>query len=300
VFDLRYHVVSLAAVFLALVIGLLLGVGISETGRVDQVERDSYEARIADLQSQVEAAEASDLAKEREQRAAQEIVDRAYPALMSDRLAGMRVARIYVGPVRDPIRSGVDSLLADGAASRAPYLRALKVPVDPDSITNALEGRPELARYAGPDRFGELGAALAEELLSEGDTPLWDALSPQLVLNEEGSGKRIPDAIVIGRTVDPQQAETAALLQGFYKRLASGGIPVVAVEAADSKPSGVPFYRRQGLATVDSIDTKIGRLAAALVLAGAPTGNYGLKDTADRILPHEIEPVEPATTSAGG
>src|SRR5918999_1536888 len=36
-FDLRYHVVSLAAVFLALVLGVLLGVGISETGRVDDV-----------------------------------------------------------------------------------------------------------------------------------------------------------------------------------------------------------------------------------------------------------------------
>jgi Copper transport outer membrane protein, MctB len=73
------------------------------------------------------------------------------------------------------------------------------------------------------------------------------------------------------------------------------------VEATETRPSGVPFYRRQGLATVDSIDTRTGRLAAALVLAGAPTGSYGVKDTADQILPQEIEPVQPAaTTGAGG
>ena len=34
-FDLRYHVASLAAVFLALIIGILVGVGISGRGLVD-------------------------------------------------------------------------------------------------------------------------------------------------------------------------------------------------------------------------------------------------------------------------
>ena len=299
-FDLRYHVVSLAAVFLALVIGILLGVGISETGRVDEVERDSYEARISNLQERVQAAEAEDVASQRERRAAQEIVDRAYPALIADRLAGLRVARIYVGPADDgAIVSGVDKLLKDGNASASPYLRALKVPIDPGAVERVLEGRAEFAQYDGVDRFSEVGAGLADELLFEGDTPLWDALSPQLVLNEEGSGKRAPDAVVIGRTVEPQQGETAALLAGFYKRLASGGIPVVAVEAADSKPSGVPAYRRQGLATVDAIDTRIGRLAAALVLGGAQPGSYGLKDSADRLLPRAIEPVQPPPTASG-
>ena len=301
-FDLRYHVVSLAAVFLALVIGILLGVGISETGRVDTIERDSYEQRIADLEGEVAAAEAEDVASERERRAAQELIARAYPALMENRLAGKRVARIYVGPAGDgPIPSGVDALLADGDAGGAPYLRALKVPIDPEAIERALGGHPELVRYQGPDRFDELGAGLADELLSEGDTPLWDALSRQLVLNEEGSGQHPPDGVIVARTVEPQQGATAALLTGFYKRLAAGGIPVVAAEATETRPSGVPFYRSQGLATVDSIDTRTGRLAAALVLAGAPAGSYGVKGTADEILPQEIEPVQPpATTGAGG
>ena len=300
-FDLRYHVVSLAAVFVALVIGILLGVGISETGRVDTIERDSYEQRIADLESEVQAAKAEDVASEHERRAAQDVIARAYPALMENRLAGMRVARVYVGPAGGgAIPSGVDALLADGDAGGAPFLRALKVPIDPDAIEGALEGRPELARYVGPDRFDELGAGLADELLSEGDTPLWDALSRQLVLNEEGSNQHPPDAVVVARTVEPQEGETAALLEGFYKRLASGGVPVVAVEATETRPSGVPFYRRQGLATVDSIDTRIGRLAAALVLAGAPAGSYGVKGTADQILPQEIEPVQPPTTAGAG
>ena len=49
-FDLRYHVASLAAVFLMLVVGILIGVGISGRGFVDDAERDRFNDRIAGLQ----------------------------------------------------------------------------------------------------------------------------------------------------------------------------------------------------------------------------------------------------------
>src|SRR6266516_4304149 len=58
-FDLRYHVASLAAVFLALVIGILVGVGISDTGYVDKGYRGLLEQRIAKLQSDLSDAGAS-------------------------------------------------------------------------------------------------------------------------------------------------------------------------------------------------------------------------------------------------
>ena len=48
-FDLRYHVASLAAVFLALVIGILVGVGISGRGFIDDAERDRLNGEIAEL-----------------------------------------------------------------------------------------------------------------------------------------------------------------------------------------------------------------------------------------------------------
>ena len=50
-FDLRYHVASLAAVFLALIIGIVVGVGISGKGFVSDSERSLFNERIADLKS---------------------------------------------------------------------------------------------------------------------------------------------------------------------------------------------------------------------------------------------------------
>jgi Copper transport outer membrane protein, MctB len=300
VFDLRYHVVSLAAVFLALVLGVLLGVGISETGRVDDVERDSYELRIGDLESRLEAATEQEVAGERQRKAAQTIIEEAYPVLMQDRLAGRRVVTVFVGSA-DPgnqIREGIERMLADGGAPGLFRFRELEVPVDAEAIESELDGRAELVRFSGAERYDELGAELAKELVAGEETPLWDALSPLIVGEEAGIGAVSPDAVVVARTAEPQEGPTAALLAGFYRGLASADVPAVGVEAVGSKPSAVPVYKRMGLSSVDAIDTDVGRLAGALVLSGAPDGNYGLKASAqDGILPRPVEPVGTATAS---
>ena len=57
-FDLRYHVASLAAVFLALIIGIVVGVGISSGGFVKKGERKLLTDQIADLRNRLSAANA--------------------------------------------------------------------------------------------------------------------------------------------------------------------------------------------------------------------------------------------------
>jgi hypothetical protein len=267
VFDLRYHVVSLAAVFLALVIGVLLGVGISETGRVDDVERDSYEARIGDLQQRLDASAEQELANEGQRKASETLFDEVYPLYMRDRLKGRRVVTLFVGSANPDgaIRRGLERMLSD-ADSNGPFrFRALDVPFDGKSIDGELDGHADLARLSGPDGYGELGEQLAQELVAGGDTPLWDALSPLIVGEEAGVGDLPPDGVVIARTAEPQQAQTAAVLAGLYRGLAKAGVPAAGVEVTESEPSAIPAYKRASLSSVDAIDTDVGRLAAALV-----------------------------------
>ena len=69
-FDFRYHVASLAAVFLALVIGILVGVGISSGGFVSKSERNILNGRIDDLESELDASRLHTGELSRAQRAA--------------------------------------------------------------------------------------------------------------------------------------------------------------------------------------------------------------------------------------
>jgi hypothetical protein len=285
-FDLRYHVASLAAVFLALIIGILVGVGISGKGFVSDSERKVLNAQINDLRAARDSANrrANELA--REQRAAQTFVADAYPALMDGRLTGARVALVFVGPVDGRIRSLVEKSLDDAGAGAPLRVRALKLPIDLAALRRALRGHPALVALATKRRVGDLGRRLGADLVAGGDSVPWRLLSPQLVEEQAGNAAPPADGVVVARSVPAQSGVTARFLAGFYAGLTSPGVPAVGVERLRTADSTIDAFARQDLSTVDDLDSEAGRLSLALLLAGAPPGNYGVKRSAhDGVLP---------------
>ena len=106
-FDLRYHVASLAAVFLALVIGILVGVGIADRGLVDKANTRLLEQRVAQLRNQLDQASKHSQVSAREQKAAQKYISETYPVLARNRLKGHRIAVVFVGKVDDGLSSAI-------------------------------------------------------------------------------------------------------------------------------------------------------------------------------------------------
>jgi hypothetical protein len=284
-FDLRYHVASLAAVFVALLIGILVGVGL--TGKVDDAEKATLRGQIADKDEEIRSLRESAGNSDREDEAVQMLVEHGYPLLMDERLAGRRIGLLFVGSTDQDLRSSVTTALEDAGARDVTRMRALKVPVDAGRFSSALLARPALARYAGESNLRALGRVLAQEFVQGGDAPAWDALATQLVVDQRGASGSALDGVVIARTADPQRGPTTEFLDGLYVGLADAGAPAVGVEATDDRSSAVPVFDGANLSTVDNVDTPAGRLALVLLLAGAERGNYGVKDTAQDVLPEE-------------
>jgi hypothetical protein len=304
VFDFRYHVASLAAVLLALAVGVLLGVAIS--GKVsdtqEAAERAVNEQLRRDLENEREQAAA---ARERG-RAAEELVEKAYPALMEGRLAGKRFALLFLGGVEADVRSAVARTLSEADSESPLRLTALELPIEPAALDEFLAGRSELASYSGDDDFGDLGRDLGRELI-DGKTELWRAVSSELVEERSGtSGVPVDGAVVVrswtlavdsdGAKEDERLASTETLIDGVIDGLASTGLPVVGVEEADIPldESAIGLYRERGISSVDDVDTTAGRLALALLLAGGEAGHYGVKESASAVAPPiESVPTEP-------
>src|SRR5919108_2694610 len=137
-FDLRYHVASLAAVFVALLIGILVGVAMS--GKVDDAEKRSLRSDVNRLNAQLDAAGERRANVEREQKAFATFVKKAYPALIADRLRGLRIAIVFVGPIDGALRRDIERAVEDGGSSGPVRIRALKVPIDPSRIDGELDG----------------------------------------------------------------------------------------------------------------------------------------------------------------
>ena len=283
-FDLRYHVASLAAVFVALLIGILVGVAMS--GKVDDAEKQSLQSDINRLEAELDAASERRVTGTQEQKAFRAFVKNAYPALIADRLVGKRIAIVFVGPVDAGLRRAIERAVDDAGSSAPLRIRALKVPIDHSRIDGELDG--DLAEYRS-DGLAALGGELARELVDGGDTPAWDTLTPLIVEEQAGSFRRPADGVVVTRTVRAQQGETAQFLRGFYSELADIDVPTIGVEPSGVSESAVGVWSNAGLSTVDDIEEPAGRLALALLLSGSPIGNYGLKETADDGI---VPPVE--------
>jgi hypothetical protein len=285
VFDLRYHVASLAAVFLALIIGILVGVGIASQTSVEESERRVLEERIAGLRGDVERlSREADLLR-RQQEAGTRYIEESYSTVMNGRLRGIRIALIFLGPVKTELDSLVAQTLEDASGPALARKRALELPVDPPAVIEALP--PDSSSLT----LEEVGRRLGRELVAGGETPFWDALAPVIVQEDEGGNEQPVDAVVLAQTTRIDHSPTGRLVAGIYAGLAGSGTPVVGVERTDEQPSRIAQYEARGLSSVDSVDTFIGRVALAVLLAGGEEGHYGLKATADAVVP-PIEPLQ--------
>lgn len=253
-FDFRYHIASLVAVFLALVVGIVIGVGLSGQGILEEGERNVLNDEIARWKARAESAES----RSEQALAAAQFADAAYEVVMENRLAGKRIAVVFVGQANE-LRSAISGAVsdADGTIVR---LRALKLPVDEDALLAAGEEASDVR---------ELGRMLAAELLAGDSTPLWDAVADQLVIERIPDADAPADGVVVVRTTDPQQGPTARFLNGLYGGL-TGSVPAVWVDSTVTEAR-----RPEGFSVLRDVTTALGRVTLAVLLETGAQGDYG-------------------------
>lgn len=285
-FDLRYHVTSLAAVFIALLIGILVGVALASHG-LGNTERKGLEDDVRRAQNRVDALQAQVDSLNQSSHSNAAFVVRTYNALMTDRLKGKRVAVLFVGSVDHRIQGDISAAIKDAGGRAALRTYAVQVPIDSTAIESRLATRPALAKYGTDDQLRNLGKQLGHEFVDGNDTPLWNALH-NLIVQEAtprfGASKRPADAVVVVRTADPQTGNTAPFVKGLYEGLADAGVPAVGVAQSKSDFTARPVFQQAQLSTVDDVDLQAGKLALAIVLSEpASRADYGV--TAPDLLP---------------
>ncbi|MCZ7587670.1 MAG: copper transporter [Gaiella sp.] len=284
-FDLRYHVASLAAVFVALVLGIFVGVGLSGKGFVSDAERENLQAQIDALRAERDSAVARAAGADSRGLELDEFAETTYPQLVAGMLEGRTVGIVFVGSVDQGLANSVRRSV-DDAGGRVVLVRALRVPVDAEATDAALRAEPDTRELVGLDNRERLGRELARELVTAGPNPVFDRLARVIVEEQSGAAARALDAVVVARSAVPQRGETARLLAGLYSGLAAAPVPAVGVETNDARQSTVGVFHRRGLGTVDGADTPAGRVALVFLLAGARPGSYGTgEDALDGILP---------------
>jgi Copper transport outer membrane protein, MctB len=295
-FDLRYHVTSLAAVFIALLIGILVGVALASHG-LGNSERKGLEDDVRRAQKNAADSQAQVEALKQKNRGDSSFVDDTYNALMTDRLKDKRVAVLYVGSVDHAIQGAIATAIKDAGGGTPARMYAVQVPIDAAAIEKRLGKSAALAKYAGSDHLRQLGQQLGRAFVTGGKMPIWSALHTMIVQEATprfGASRRPVDAVIVVRTADPQTGDSAPFVQGLYQGLGSAGVPAVGVAQSKNDFTAKPVFQQAKLSTVDDLDLDAGKLALAIVLSTpASRADYGIN--ADDLLP----PVTPVLTPSG-
>jgi hypothetical protein len=275
----RYHAASLAAVFLALAVGILIGVGFGSdvvTGTAESLE-ESLGSDLTEAREQVEDLE-GDLERERD------LSRRLFPAVVGGRLANEDVAIVAMGSLPEDVAGAVDEAIDHAGASLA-EIAVVAMPPDFDAAIDELVGprAGRLSRAGALERAGRrAGRALAT------GAPVFDEVRRSLLRRYSGTPTLIQGAALFRQIPDdlgPRRAENVERLEaGLVEGLQSAGVTVVGIERSDEDGSSVEAFGARGISSVDNVDALAGRVALVLALEGAE-GSFGVKETADSLLP---------------
>jgi hypothetical protein len=264
--DLRYHVVSLISVFLALAVGVLLGIAMADNGVLDEQLRAQVSDIRADLEGQRSLiAEKDERIAALEERGAEDeaMLTGISEAVISGRLEGTNVA-LVLGPYAD---EGTADALRNALAISDATLTSVTEIEPPETTAPSTSAVEE--RYA--EKAAEI---LAPDPTTDGATPS----GPRVVVFL-GGGTPPPGADEEGREA------LASAEAAMFRVWQSAGVRLVGAEASGDDRSQVPQYNDLDIPSVDNADRPAGRAALVLLAAGAADGAYGTKPTASDPFP---------------
>jgi len=315
VISLRYHIVSLVAVFLALALGIVVGSTVLQEGTVSVLRATSERVRQESDKNSRE-----NFTLKQEQARLQSFGAAVLPELVQDRLKGRPVVLVDTdkvdGGLRDTVRKSLEDAGAeiDGQITFSDQHLALAAEADRRAVGQLLgadAGAADVLR-------GTLVKRLADRLITSSAIPQEDGQRPSDLLTGLQDADFLADLklsrpITAGTDPFPRQGSsfvllgpspTAALtavapdafLVPLADQVSSRATAVAGVEAAAvPDPSSWVVALRNNrsvsrrVSGIDSADTVYGQLSLVQALQTSlqqgPAGQYGTKGGASALFP---------------
>ena len=267
----RYHVTTIAAIFLALGLGIIIGSSFVQSQIVERLTR-RQEALGEEFRREIAPLRDSN-------RGYAQFVESIAPLITANRLAGIRVAIVQTGDYPETARSARSALEAAGA-------KVESATVIPANFVALVEEHRSVLSTALKEAGGQpvdaaaVLEAVAAALGQPGREDQMEALERAGVLETDGDYTRpVSFAVLVGGARESNGSRAEAIDLPFLEALKARVRTVIAVEPAEAEISYVEALRAAKIPTVDNADTDIGRVAVVLALL-SPAGDYGVKQTA--------------------
>ncbi len=244
---------------------------------------------VANLRSEVGEAHKQTDQLQQTLSSEQQLGGDLYTIAVHGLLINRNIGLVFLGEPSDRVNRLVRDAVTQAGGELATVV-AVREPLDLSGLARDASSIPAGARYGAlestPGLVRQFGLRMGVQLVSGGQ--LLSRVRSRLLSAFDGQLGNLDGLVVMRSEPDKLEGEQAQAVSEFETGLIAGvskkEVPAVGVELGATEPSQIPWYKSQGISSVDDLDWLGGRAALTFALAGSH-GAYGRKPSADALLP---------------
>lgn len=287
--SVRFFIISIVSIFAALGIGIFIGFTLNTQDFI--IEQNQIISGMVETQLEILMDENKELKSKvdnlnKENNFKDEFIETSYNYLLENRLKDLKIGIIETN--EDYITSGIGKDLEFAGAT------ILNV----TSINNNITDKEQLNKlyktinYIPKNPVETSINELIQSIITGKSNSTFDLLKKEDLIRTLGRYDESVDYIVIcGGSIKDPAKRIGQVDRNIISLVKKYNIPIIGVEKSNVEYSYISNYKDFGITTIDCVDLIIGKIAMVLAMEGA-SGSYGIKNTAERVIPSKIGLIE--------
>lgn len=280
--NIKYFIVTIAAVFFSLGIGIMIGFNLnnSEIFTQQQIKLvDDMDKKLNELRVKNDEMNNQLVEKDKSIEIYNEFVNSYYEDLIKDRLVDKNL--LIIQTTDDYFFSDISQWAAISGANIHTYLsinsdnfNSLTIAQYPDLFTEDSLDTEKLFNYIINLTSENNSLKLAE----------LEQLGILKIVSTSNNQEPFNQVVLLGGELEESKEKVEKVDLALARSISSKNIPIVFAEESNANYSSIEQFKNLKISTVDNVDQAIGRISLSVVLSGVD-GNYGIKDTASKLFP---------------
>ena len=280
--NIKYFIVTIAAVFFSLGIGIMIGFNLnnSEIFTQQQIKLvDDMDKKLNELRVKNDEMNNQLVEKDKSIEIYNEFVNSYYEDLIKDRLVDKNL--LIIQTTGDYFFSDISQWVAISGANIHTYLtinsnnfNSLTIAQYPDLFTEDSLDTEKLFNYIINLTSENNSLKLAE----------LEQLGILKIVSTSNNQEPFNQVVLLGGELEESKEKVEKVDLALARSISSKNIPIVFAEESNANYSSIEQFKNLKISTVDNVDQAIGRISLSVVLSGVD-GNYGIKDTASKLFP---------------
>ena len=286
--NMKYYVVTISAIFIALGIGILIGFNLD--GEMFFSEQQTQiiqklEERLAEVKSQKEELEVAVQTFEKNREQLNSYIENSSSAIIENELEGKTIGMVYT--TEDYFYPNVAEFIKK-ASGEVAFELLLKDTLAEELDMNAFN--QEMG--TGFESKDALVEYILKTIVEDKNFEFANALSEKgyvkFTLYKEGGFGAVDSVVIAAGSMDENKAKMDLFDGNITRYFNQKNINAVEIEKKNVEFSYVSYYKKSKTSTIDNVDSITGKISLVMALGGK-NGHFGEKETAEELMPKKID-----------